>query len=190
MHLNISELKMAVKILPVLVIFFTFVLNAETTLSIDWNPEELQSIGEVLVESYLHHNLIQRRPTVLRTIWGLIIKFSLGITQMICMTVSLIAANIFTPFFQTTSQAKNIGFNSFAQMHQNYSNFSPSQKCQHDFGCDQNICWRSCGNDVKTRKSWCYTAPNANSRKITHCNNPHDCSPCWNCIGVCHMPKV
>lgn len=172
----------------VLCTFCAFITSVEAHILIDIDPTELQSIGEVLVESYMNHNLIQRKVTVLRTIFSHVSKFSVGVLQMLGVTTSLIAANIFTPWFQTKPQPVSI--ESYAQVSQNISKFKPSHKCPHDFGCDRNVCYRSCGNNVKTTTSFCFTAPNANSRKLTHCVNNYDCSPCWSCIGVCHTPKA
>lgn len=165
------------------------ILNAfilvQSDIVIKLKPEEVQYIGEQLVESYLRHNLIQRQVSVSRTCLKHFITFSTGIIQMVGVTLSLIAANVFTPIFQSSSQNVQNSINMHVPMYTNIT-----KKCNWDYGCEHNICWRQCGNETKNVNSWCYTASNANSRDGTICQHANDCSPCWPCISVCHTPTM
>lgn len=151
----------------------------EPALRIDMSPAELQSIGEVLVESYLRHNLIKKKVTTPRLILSKVFSFFAGVLQMLSVTLSLIAANIFTPFFTLPPQ---INVN---------NQMNGSKQCPNDFGCDHNVCWRTCThvNNGTKLDSWCYTSPTPHYRKHAHCSSPMDCSPCWSCIGICHTPR-
>lgn len=68
---------------------------------------------------------------------------------------------------------------------------NPSEMCKGDFGCDRNLCWRSCDRTVGKNgtDSWCYTKAKPDSSNYQKCKFPHDCSPCWDCLGVCNIPK-
>lgn len=177
-----------------ILIFFVvcLIICTQSHISIDIDATELQSIGEVLVESYFHHNLIQRRISVPRTILSTAIKVLISVLQFIGVTGSLIAANIFTPWFQsspTTITPTNV--NNIKTNEQYNTAIVPSKICPHDFGCDRNVCWRSCHTNEKETnvKSWCYTRLNLKSNDYVECAHPHDCSPCWECLGVCHIEK-
>lgn len=175
-----------------ILIFFIICLFVYTHshISIDMDANELQSLGEVLVESYFHHNLIQRRVSLPRTILSSIPKVIICVLQCTAVTGSLIAANIFTPWFQTMLTPNAYDIKSYEQY--NNSTILPSKICPHDFGCDRNVCWRSCIINGKESnvKSWCYTRLNATSNEYAECVHPHDCSPCSECLGVCHVKKI
>lgn len=147
---------------------------------------ELQSINELLMERLLMQNSIQRHVSPSGTFLNKIMNFSCSVVQLIGVTISLIASNILTPFFQSEHQ-NSIGVH--APIYQNSKMF-PSRMCPYEYGCDQRVCWRSCGNGTKTDNSWCYTSAMAKSKETTYCSNPNDCSPCWACISVCHVPNV
>lgn len=56
-HFFLKMLKLSI------VFLLCAIVRVKAPISIDMTPIELQSIGEVLVESYFHHNLIQRVRT-------------------------------------------------------------------------------------------------------------------------------
>lgn len=148
---------MTTKFCIVLLIISSWVICVKTHISIDIDPVELQSIGEVLVESYLNNNLIQRSSSLGNTMIGLIQKCACSMLQYIAITCSLVGANIITTMLQ---------HNVVVAPQSTNSTLVPSKLCKHDFGCDDNVCWRTCnesGNDVAV-VSWCYTTPeNTNS---------------------------
>lgn len=170
-----------------------FLTPCESMISIDIDPMELQSIGEVLVESYLHHNLIQKKIPMPQTILMKVLKYSSGVVQMLGVTASLIAANIFTPFFQFSKEPTVDNALTLVRVNPKNDTLSaPSQNCPNDFGCERNICWISCDVKVKnsTVKSWCYSSPAPQYRKHAICRHITDCSPCWKCLGVCNIPQT
>lgn len=147
---------------------------------IDISPMELQSIGEVLVESYLHHNLIQRKPSIGNTMLSVVQKCACQLFQFIGITCSLVGANILTSMLQQSADAPTATtFN---------SSLVPSKLCNHDYGCDDNVCWRSCKSNGKSTEdaAWCYSTPDPKLRKYQQCLYQHDCSPCWECLGTCN----
>lgn len=166
-------------ILPVL-----FFANMHAHFTIEIEPSELQSIGQVLVESYFHHNLIQRKPSIQNSILVHIKKCSLSFFQLVGITASLVGANILTPLFQEKFE---FTLTTTATQRAN-STVAPSKICPHDFGCDRNICWRTCNRSEKENDvfTWCYTKSSPDSHKYVQCTHPHDCSACWDCLGRCH----
>lgn len=50
------------------------IVCARINVGVDMDPRELESLGAVLVETYLHHNLIQHLPTMRNAILQLILK--------------------------------------------------------------------------------------------------------------------
>lgn len=180
-----------------ILIFFVVcstIICTHSLISIDIDAFELQCIGEHLVESYFHHNLIQRKVSVPRSCLSSLKKILIGVLQMIGVTGSLIAANIYTPWFEflsastttTTPNANNI------TLHGRYNNpIVPSKICPNDYGCDRNACWRTCENGEKEKDvlSWCYTTTKPGSHQYARCIYPHDCSGCWECLGRCHSKR-
>lgn len=167
-------------------------------ISIDMDAAELQTIGELLVETYMHHNFIHRVPTIRSVILSKIKGFSYNVLQLIGVTLSLIAANVLSPLFgtmfdSTTTSTTSTSITLPVRPANAYSKMilDPFKMCPHDFGCDRNICWRSCttngkeGSDV----SWCYTTSNLKSTEYNQCIHQHDCSACWECLGPCHSPQ-
>lgn len=154
--------------------------RARIDVSVDMNPLELQSLGAIMVETYLRHNLIQRLPTPANAILNFILKIPGAIYNFFNLTASLICAGIITPI-----------------LHENYfhSNTVKSEpeavasvltkKCAHDFGCERNICWRTCHSATK-KNAWCYTSPDIKHHKYQQCFYAHQCSPCWECLGPCN----
>lgn len=182
-------------------IILCVIMHTNAIVSIDLDAAELQSIGELLVETYMRHNLIRRVPTIKSVILTKIMRCSYSLLQMIGVTISLIAANVYSPFFgmqfapttpptpsttTTTSTTITLPANTYSKLLIN-----PSKMCPNDFGCDRNICWRSCSSDGKedSAVSWCYTTSDPKSTKYAPCIHRHDCSACWECLGICHSPK-
>lgn len=153
------------------------------------NDESLERLGEMLIENYISNNL-RPRATLTRTMWrkmGGILEFVL---QMIGVTASLIAANIFSPYFQTVFNLKEIpqsprtAVTILSRVRYNNGTLTPGNLCPNDFGCDRNLCWRSCHHE-DNQTSWCYTRK-PDKRAYAQCIEMADCSPCWECLGHCH----
>lgn len=156
-------------------------------ITIDIEPEELQRMGEILVETYVQQQLTPRSTSSVILSHGK--KIACGIMQLIGILLTLVGANIATSrldhFMIPKSSVVNIG----AAV--NVSTFTPSKMCKSDFGCDANVCWRTCDSELgvgEENKSWCYTTPKKNEKKIQQCSHSYECSPCWDCLGPCSTP--
>lgn len=179
----------------VLALLIVGVISSNSNIVINMSDSSLERLGEMLIENYITNNLAPRETSGNSFLWKMI-KFFICVTQLIGVTLSLIAANIFTPYFQSlytnsdtiqsTAPIKSvISFISHSSSGKNTS-FSPSTMCPHDFGCDRNLCWRTCHRGHKNEKlSWCYTSK-PNSGKYTQYIEMQECSPCWECFGSCH----
>lgn len=173
------------QILKVLFVFACFFISTNAVVKIDIDPEELQSIGEVLVESYFTHNLIQRVPTMSRLICSKTLETIGGTSKLVALTMSFVSANFLTAVYQPKllqwlmeNDNKTTTLNSI----------KPSELCPYDFGCDDYMCWRGCDSGKKDSavNSWCYSAPQPEKHQFQHCVHSHECSPCWDCIGPCN----
>lgn len=148
----------------------------------------MQRIAEILVENYISHNItpqISTRSSVLLKIKKIVV----GLVQFIGITVSLVSANLLTSVFQPV----NIPPAMTDIYIGNVSTYKPSQMCNWDYGCDRNVCWRTCdvGSSVHGKnnsQAFCYTTPRSDGHNFQQCIYPHDCSPCWECLGPCHLP--
>lgn len=167
-----------------------FIVCAESVISIDIDPVELQSIGEVLVESYLHHNLIQRKPSLKNNCYNKIQQSSIAVLQWIGITSSLLGANLLTMYFQAMNilqPVSNINNNIIATVTTTPAKvIKPSEVCPGQYGCDDNMCWKSCGTEIN---AWCYTSPKPKNHHFQHCSYSYECSPCWTCLGPCNSNK-
>lgn len=148
-------------------LFYIFIIDITICnghITIDMEPDELQRMGEILVETYLHQQLTHRLASSVLLSHGKI--FVYGAMQLIGLLLTLVGANIartrLEHFLLPTSRVVNIS----AAL--NVSNFEPSKLCKRDFGCDDNICWRTCDDKLgvsEENKSWCYTSPKTNEKK-------------------------
>lgn len=176
-----------VKIVVLLLILSAFLVNSNIVINMD--QDSLEQLGEMLIQNYIHNNLTPR-TTFRKSMWGKTIKFIVCVLHLIGITTSLIAANIFTPFFQAINPkeyaTQSTGLNIISNPSYKNTTFAPSDLCPHDFGCDRNLCWRTCHRGHKDEKlSWCYTTK-PNSGKYSRCIEMPECSPCWECLGSCH----
>lgn len=173
---------MFAQILKVTIVFMVFYTQTNGHITIDMEPEELQSIGEVLVQSYFTHNLIQRERTTRNLILSQTMKFLSSAFQLSALTISLVSANLLTAMFQQLMQQTHQNFNTTNNM------LKPSEMCPYDFGCDDYMCWRACDNGKKAdnAKSWCYTTTKPEKHQYQHCAGSYECSPCWDCLGPCN----
>lgn len=161
-------------------------------IQIDIEPEELQSIGEVLVQSYLTHNLIQRQRTTRNAIISQTKKFACNIMQLTALIISLVSANLLTAVLQPIPVHKMTTYENITTTTTVAANIlKPSEMCPYDFGCDDYLCWRSCdtGKKETNGSSWCYTSPQPKKHEFKHCVYPYECSPCWACIGPCNSDR-
>lgn len=159
-------------------------VDQDRSIAINIDTEEMQRIAELLVESYLANNLRQHIPRRVAILSGLK-KIASGSVQYIGIMVSLVGANVITKMIESSYQSQII-------LSENTTSAIESEKCPHDFGCDHNVCWRTCSeNGIETRtNSWCYTSPTPEKRQYKMCKDSFDCSPCWDCIHECQTEKI
>lgn len=162
------------------VLFFLIILGQTSSdIAIDIEPEELQRMGEMLIRHYSTRNILHNGgiPTSNYR------KVLLNVAQLIGITCSLVGANLITNALQPYP-AINPQINEMIPSIAN-DTIKPSEICKYDFGCDENLCWRTCDDGMSNGQSWCYTAPKAEKRKIQSCGYSFECSPCWDCVGAC-----
>lgn len=176
------------KVSLICIICSMFYTIAYAHIVIDIDPTEMQRVAEILVENYLAHNLQTPPISTQSVIFSKVQKILLSIVQLFGITLSLVSANLLTSIFEPT----------IITPHQTMivdKITSPSPRmCEHDFGCDRNVCWRNCDSSNAHKnssvKSWCFTSPNTEAHDYQRCIYPHDCSPCWECVGACHTPRI
>lgn len=87
----------------------------------------------------------------------------------------------------TSIASENLNPQKFETIYKNLS--ISSNKCNmNDFGCNRNLCWRSCvikKNADKDYISWCFSTPKESKQNFHYCKNGLDCSPCWECAFPC-----
>lgn len=174
------------KVFIIVCVLEVFCTQAHFTIDIE--PEELQSIGQVLVESYLTHNLIQKKATATNFFLSQLGKFTTSAIQISAITFSLVCANLLTTVFTPAIEKR-------MQNYQNVTFVANKIKktydiCPNDFGCNDYMCWRSCSNGLESSKagsgSWCYTTTKPKTHEYQHCVHSYECSPCWACLGPCN----
>lgn len=147
-------------------------VDVDASISIDIEPEELERIAAILVESYISQN-VRPHPhqiaSLKRNILLWLKKASSTFIPLVGITSSLVAANLLTTWFQSphnveiieTPLIQNVSFateNSFMQS----ENTTPLQIldiCKREYGCHDYICWRTCGVQEQNKTSWCFIAP-------------------------------
>lgn len=97
--------------------------------------------------------------------------------------VSLVGANLITAALQPIAVTDSIIAEPLVQT----KKLDPTKVCAQQFGCNNNLCWKACGNETN---SWCFTTPKTYSNKLKACEAAYECSPCWSCVGVCHIPNA
>lgn len=177
--------------------------NAYIIIEID--QSELHQIAEVLLGisgvNHVRHttSVIQKNNIIVAEIK----KIALGLIKLAGITASLVAANLITTkletdskpsqIIHTTTTAKTMITTPASAQIKNITKIKPIEKCNYDYGCGKNICWKSCHeiNESQTdqRNTWCYTTSNKTKRTHMQCIDATDCSPCWECAGQCHHGK-
>lgn len=187
-------------------------------LRINFDSDDLERIGMAVVEAYFHRNLIRRSRfnlTNSHAFWVYTRKISINILQLLGITISLVSANILTSIYQqniihfatqqnfthmtsvtsaipeSPATQPRILLNDINKWNNNDTCAGPSQLCPYNFGCDNNLCWRSCKVESKNSnanvKVFCYTTANPITKKLQQCVHLNDCSSCFHCVGLCHV---
>lgn len=171
------------KVIIAITLIVIFLNNTSAHISIDLDPEELQRLGEILVQSYFEHNLLSNRAI------SQCKKITNGIYQSFGIMVSLVGANLITNMLQPYMPVGSIMQESYPASIV-HSTFKPTDNCDYEFGCDSGLCWRACDNTFNISHSWCFSSPKIQENNFQPCTFPHDCSPCWDCLSLCNIPKM
>lgn len=172
--------------------FFVFAAHISNAVLINIDDEQMQQVGEILIQSYFGRNAIVRNRS--RNFINLLDckKISTNLFQFFGLSFTLIGSNLLTTYFERVLFASTSNMNqSSNQTFKSNEKIKPVEHCKFDYGCTDNLCWRTCDNGKNTSKSietlsWCYTASKNAINKIQKCFHNHDCSPCWDCMGICH----
>lgn len=135
-------------------------------ITIDIEPDELQKMGEILVEAYVQQQLTHRSISSVMLSNGK--KIVYATIQLIGLLLTLVGANLATTkleHFMIPSPSVVMNISASAGV----PTIGPKM-CKREFGCDRNACWRNCdselGDGEKSKaKSWCFTTPKTNEKK-------------------------
>lgn len=151
-------------------------------LVINIEQDEMEHIAEILIESYLAHNVRQQPVSHRIVLLSIMKQAAFRVVQLFGITMSLVSANLITKMFETSDEIQ-------VPIVDNTVNATNAKKamCDRDFGCINNVCWRSCDNNEISIETdlWCYSSPKPELRNYQPCAYSHDCSPCWDCISAC-----
>lgn len=177
---------MNVRVLLFIVMLYSslLLLHSEAFISINIEPDDLDAVSD-----FFHQIMINEQPVLLSEqnhVMKHIKKTMYSIIQMVGIMITLIGANVITSMLDSApytnqQQQPEILFQN------NSVDIKHAEKCNIDFGCNKNICWRSCNVNVGEKKMWCYTSPDQRSFRHQKCVNANDCSLCWECIEPCHF---
>lgn len=156
--------------------------EVEALISINIDPEDLDHALDLITINNQQPITSNRK---FHTIKIIIKKAIFGIIQLVGVMFSLVGAHIISLNFMPN--VPNVPMQQpeiFFPIVQNETN-KYKEMCNIDYGCNKNICWRSCNLNIDGKKSWCYASPT--QREIQYCNHAQDCSVCWDCIEPCHI---
>lgn len=181
-------------------------LQSEAYIAINIDPEDLERVSEFFHSIILSEQAQTIMPRERHVIRMMLKKTIFGVIQLFGVMMSLVGATIISSTLLQDLPA--LQPNQMQQPQQPPQ--QPPQKPQHpqhsqqpqqlqqpkidvlncnnnnmDYGCNRNICWKSCfAKDDHGKNLWCYTAPKL--RQFHQCNSSSNCSLCWDCIEACH----
>lgn len=188
---NCIAVKMKLIKLLVIFVFLCVLLQVQTQIIIDIEPDEIPRFSEILVEKYLEQVILNATPQ--KNIAYLCKKASIAIIQLIGIMFTLVGANVLTEMINIAGKQQQQQ-QQYIPIIDNVTDSLPTEKCVNDFGCNRNMCWRTCNVESTDNEmfSWCFTKPpSKNVNNVQSCTDAKDCSPCWSCFSQCHtIPKV
>lgn len=176
------------KILIVIILLLsTFSLHLNGQLTINIEAEDLRQISEIF-ERIMHQSHPSTRISPVRCSFiPLIKKLSLNLIQMCGVMMTLFGANILTVKYEYSHR---MDYSSLTVTNIK-TKISPPEMCHHDYGCSENLCWRTCDEPIDENvneelgNKWCFTTPVSNRTYYQPCKLNNDCSPCWGCMTPC-----
>lgn len=160
---------------------------------INIDREDIDQVSAVLSSIVINAESHAPRCTISRSVKTVVYTAA----KLFGVTVSLVAANIITEKMNTDKQPIKVLQNEQKNITQKSVHDHKIASCGNiNFGCHRNMCWRACdleaiGKDTKIEKNfnsggWCLTTVKFDDRKLQVCSHLTDCSPCWDCVGMCH----
>lgn len=163
---------------------------ATSSILIDMEPEEIQRLGQILVQAYIKQEASTTAMSKMKRVTTNVLKLS-------ALMFTLVGANILTTKFELLIFRSGVQMNTSTHVLPPINITQPDLCVDNDYGCDDNMCWRTCkefidsdSEHVDSEKdiAWCFTTPNRKEKHYHHCVYTHECSPCWSCLGSCHPP--
>lgn len=171
-----------------LVIIFFLIVSAILShsnghITIEIEPNDVHQLSDILQTFIENHHLPTRQRSSLKcVIYHGIKTMSSGIIQLIGIMLSLVGANLLTMKLEHSMTSVN-------QIKSPTSMFVHGEECKHDFGCTENICWRTCEESSnpsgKVDQKICFTSSHSNITNFQRCTYSYECSPCWSCSTPC-----
>lgn len=203
--------KMKFAALFVFACFSAIALQTEAYISINMDPEDMDRVGDFfqMMMGSQTTNLIQpqRRSGILKTVKSAVF----GTVQLFGVTVALVSANILSVYLTpelpmpksktsvpatkpqvpamkpqvSASKSPVHARQTVVHIPITQSKNKLLEECRIDFGCNNNICWRTCRTN-SSKKLWCHSAENPLSGQYQRCHTEQECSLCFECIESCH----
>lgn len=150
-----------------------------TSIAIDLYKEELQQIAAILVENYVETNLVRKQNV---NFSKYVKKTATNVGQFMGIMFSLVGANILTKMYEHTMEPLS-PFTDEGNLNTSITE-EIDDICNHKYGCDNGLCWRTCNEKSKFSKTICYTKTISEEFK-EKCSSADDCTPCGECISDC-----
>lgn len=184
-----------VKLICAIVLVSILLIETNECVTIEIQPDELEQIGEILIQSYMQLPSTTTATTTTRsistgrsTVVMLVKAMSRGLLHAGGIMLTLVGASLLTTKLEPFLTNRMVEIN-VANIVTTTPTNTPQQICENDFGCDGNICWRTCESSEHKEnegiKPWCFTSPNPNETDHHRCIFAQQCSPCWTCISPC-----
>lgn len=191
------------KVSIVFLLIASFLLHTDAYIVIKLDPEDVERVSD-----FFQSLIVLNHPKALPTpscCTRYLKKTVIGMVQMNAVMLSLVGSNIITdllkphlqhyvdiPSISESFVRKLINETCNKQCTTPKKNFKeylkgPSaEACNKEFGCDDNMCWRTCHTGDPKKIMWCYTGSKANRVQVQFCKTDNDCSNCWECVEACH----
>lgn len=206
-----------IRVWCVLLLLTLFIVYSETFISIRIDPDDFESVNDFfqrnLIRSEYDPLMEMHQSKFKKNCLKIFKKTSIAIIQLCSLMIALVGSNLLTTrldyvimqpptkILLPQPQSSITKLTKAEQQHQQqqseleimFKNFlfnttnGGGGVCSNDFGCNKNVCWRSCYSDESSAiPKWCFSAPNPQKRRYHACTTANDCSPCWECLDVCH----
>lgn len=173
-------------------VLFLYVCQTKAHITIQIEPSQISKICEI-IHALIHQNQIEMHPSsrfrLCLSVLPYVKSMMRGLVQMFGIMMTLVGANLITS--RMKASLTNNQLNAIAIPHPAVT--MQMDICKNAYGCNSNLCWRTCGQANDTNKNakqkLCITTkPNGTSYET--CEQAHQCSPCWSCLSRCQEQIV